>query len=59
MAKAKKEEKSNSGEDYYYVIRQDSIVADVSVATIADQFASSNEQYHPQVADKMNKFMLV
>ena len=58
MAKPKKEERSNSAEDYYYAIRQDSIVADVSVATIADQFASSNEQYrffqqeHPKLPIK-------
>lgn len=30
---------------YYYVVRQDSIVSDMSAVTIADQFASSDEQY--------------
>lgn len=30
---------------YYYVVRQDSIVSNMNAATIADQFASSDEQY--------------
>ena len=50
---------------YYYVVRNDSIVADMGARNIADQFDSSNEQYkffqakYPAVATGMAEFMLV
>ena len=50
---------------YQYLVRNDSIVSNMSAKNISDQFDSSNQQYlffqekYPQVADEMNEFMLI
>lgn len=50
---------------YFYEVRNDSIMTNMSSKTIADQFESSNDRYsffkknYPTVAPKMNVYMLI